>query len=179
MSRNTKDGASFPVEGGLEGLRPLQTRAYQLQDQALHEQEGRLKRWEQSERPVLRDHALGMKQTLNVLGKEEAILRQRVSNLETSTVKNCPGTSTGFNVIRARVDNCGKPLETESLRRERDRLKASMHKIEAEIANAKAEIAANRRGEEVEIWETKLVAMQVGWLLFWYGRGCLVMVCAA
>ena len=126
----------------------------------------RVAEWEQIERPVLWEHAIGMKRAMQVLAKEEETLQARISNLETSTVRNCPSTRTGFNVIRSRVDGCGRPLETEALRRERDRLAGTLCKFDAEIASAKAEIgsllgsARGNRAEEVEIWETKLVAMQ-------------------
>jgi phosphoenolpyruvate-protein kinase (PTS system EI component) len=99
---------------------------------------------------------------MQLLAKEEAVLKQRVANLENSSIRNCPGTSTGFNVIRSRVDTCGRPLETEALRKERERLATALRKFDAEIASAKAEIATNTRKDEIEIWETKLVAMQVG-----------------
>eukprot|EP00889_Picochlorum_renovo_P004243 jgi/Picre1/31273/NNA_006627.t1 len=137
----------------VDAVRPLQVRASQIQSQAVKDQESRVQRWEHSEKPVLRDHAMGLKETMQLLAKEEVVLKQRVSDLETSTVRNHPGTSTGFNVIRSRVDSCGKPLETESLKKERDRLLAALRKFDAEIASAKAEIATY--GE----W-TKLVAMQ-------------------
>ena len=109
---------------------------------------------------------MGMKRAMQVLAKEEGALKTRISNLETSTVRNCPSTRTGFNVIRSRVDGCGRPLETEALRRERDRLAGALCKFDAEIASAKAEIgmllgsSRGNKAEEVEIWETKLVAMQ-------------------
>eukprot|EP00890_Picochlorum_soloecismus_P005506 jgi/Picsp_1/5957/NSC_03313-R1_hypothetical protein CHLNCDRAFT_56574 [Chlorella variabilis] len=148
------------MESADSALRPLKVRAFQLQKQATLDQESRLLRWEQSERPVLRDHALGLKETMQLLSREEEQLQQRVANLSASTVQNCPGTSTGFNVIRSRVDSCGRPLEMEALRNERERLKTALHKFEVEIANAKAEILANQKRDEVEIWETKLVAMQ-------------------
>lgn len=150
----------------MDSLRPLLVRASQIQTQAVKDQGARVLRWEQSERSVLRDHAVGMKQTMQLLAKEEAVLKQRVAQLEMSSVKNCPGTSTGFNVIRSRVDGCGRPLETDALRRERDRLATALRRFDAEIASAKAEIACNERKDEVEIWETKLVAMQVGWLVW-------------
>lgn len=149
------------MESADSALRPLKVRAFQLQKQATLEHESRVLRWEQSERPVLRDHALGLKETMQLLSREEEQLQQRVANLSASTVQNCPGTSTGFNVIRSRVDSCGRPLEMEALRNERERLITALHKFEVEIANAKAEISANQRRDEVEIWETKLVAMQV------------------
>jgi len=149
------------MESADSALRPLKVRAFQLQTQAAVEKESRILRWEQSERPVLRDHALGLKETMQLLSREEEQLQQRVASLSASTVQNYPGTSTGFNVIRSRVDSCGRPLEMEALRNERERLKTALHQFEVEIANAKAEISANQRKDEVEIWETKLVAMQV------------------
>jgi len=145
----------------LAALGPLRVRAQQLQLQASKEQDAALQRWEQSERPVLKEHAAGMKDTLQLLAREEAALQQRVAGLSTTTVKNNPGTSTGFNVIRARVDAFGKPLTTDVLRTERARLLLTIDKLEVEIAGAKAEITQHRRFEEVEIWETKLVALQV------------------
>lgn len=157
--------------GIVDSLKPLQVRSCQLQSQTEKDQAARIVEWEQSERPVLRDLAVGMKRTMQLLAKEEAILKQRVSNLESSSIRNCPGTSTGFNVIRSRVDTCGRPLETEALKAERERLASALRKFDADIASSKAEIASNNRTDEIEIWETKLVALQVGgfcilvWLL--------------
>lgn len=142
-------------------LAPLRARVQQLQSQAEREREAALQRWTQSEKPVLKEHAAGLKQTMQLLAKEEAALKQRVESLSTSTVRNHPGTSTGFNVIRARVDAFGRPLSTEALHAEKDRLKRHLAKMDVEIAAAKAEITQHRRTEEEEIWETKLVALQV------------------
>ncbi len=161
QNRGTQVSANAFYAGIVDSLRPLQVRAGQIQSQAMKDQASRIVEWEQSERPVLRDHAVGMKRTMQLLAKEEAVLKQRVANLESSSVRNCPGTSTGFNVIRSRVDTCGRPLETEALKSERERLAAALRKFDVEIASAKAEIATNTRKDEIEIWETKLVAMQV------------------
>lgn len=162
-SRNgSHTSANTFYAGIVDSLKPFQVRASQIQSQAVKDQACRIAEWEQSERPVLRDHAVGMKRTMQLLAKEEAVLKQRVANLESTSVRNCPGTSTGFNVIRSRVDTCGRPLETEALKRERERLAVALRKFDADIASAKAEIACNNRRDEIEIWETKLVAMQVG-----------------
>jgi len=152
---------TFSKMEAVAALGPLKARAYQLQVHMQNERAARLKRWEQSEKTILKEHAAGLKETMKLLGREEAALQQRVANLASKSVRNHPGTSTGFNVIRARVDAFGKPLPTEALRAERDRLKRSLAKIEVDIANAKAEITQHRRLEEAEIWETKLVALQV------------------
>ena len=148
-------------EEAIEALAPLRVRAAQLQAQALREREAAIARWTHSEKPVLKEAATGLKQTMQLLAKEEAALQARVSSLAASTVRNHPGTSTGFNVIRARVDACGRPLATEALRAERDRLKRTLDTLDLEIAGAKSEITQHRRSEEAEIWETKLVALQV------------------
>ena len=145
----------------LAALGPLRVRAHQLQQQAAREHEAAEQRWQQSEKPVLKEHAAGMKQTLQLLTEEEAALQARVASFSTNSVPNHPGTSTGFNVIRARVDAFGKPLSTDALRAERDRLLKTIDTLEVEIAGAKAEITQHRRLEELEIWETKLVALQV------------------
>ena len=168
--RNTQDSASSRANAFyaqvVDSLRPLQVRASNIQAAEARDQATRVAEWEQIERPVLWEHAIGMKRAMQVLAKEEGALQARISNLETSTVRNCPSTRTGFNVIRSRVDGCGRPLETEALRRERDRLAGALCKFDAEIASAKAEIgvllgsARGNKAEEVEIWETKLVAMQ-------------------
>ena len=144
-----------------DALGPLRVRAQQLQVQATKERDAALQRWSQSEKPVLKEHATGMKQTMQLLAKEEAALQQRVASLTATTVRNHPGTSTGFNVIRARVDAFGRPLSTEALKAERERLRRNLDTLDVEIAGAKAEITQHRRTEEEEIWETKLVALQV------------------
>ena len=145
----------------LAALGPLRVRVHQLQLQASREHEAAVQRWQQSEKPVLKEHAAGMKETLAVLAREEAALRRRVDGFAASSVPNHPGTSTGFNVIRARVDACGQPLATDALRAERDRLVKTIDILEVEVASAKAEIMQHRRHEELDIWETKLVALQV------------------
>ena len=148
-------------EDSLAALGPLRVRAQQLQVQAAREREAAFQRWSQSEKPVLKEHAAGMKETMQLLAKEEEALQQRVSSISASTIRNHPGTSTGFNVIRARVDALGRPLSTEALKTERDRLKRTLDTIDLGVAGAKAEINQHRRSDEAEIWETKLVALQV------------------
>jgi hypothetical protein len=144
----------------LEASRPLRVRALQLQQQAARERAAALARWEQSEKPVLREHAAGLAEALAVLAREEEALRARMAATASSAVPSHPGTSTGFNVIRARADAAGRPLDTGALRAERDRLARALNALSAEIAGAKAEITGGRRAEELEIWETKLVALQ-------------------
>lgn len=141
-------------------ITPLRMRARELQQQAVQDGEAALRRWEQSERPVLKEHATGMRDTLHVLTKEHEVLRQRVAELTPMSIRNHPGTSTGFNVIRARTDDKGKPLAMDELRAERDRLLRTLDSLEVDIAAVKAEIMAARRSEEHDIWETKLVALQ-------------------
>lgn len=68
----------------------------------------------------------------------------------------------GFNVIRARVTSDGKSWPTADLRAEHERLTNALNQLAIDIAAAKAEIKSQRRAEEVEIWETQLVALQVG-----------------
>jgi hypothetical protein len=153
--------ATTKFDEALSALVPLRVRAQQLQVQATRERDAALQRWSQSEKPVLKEHAAGMKQTMQLLTKEEEALQHRVSNISASTVKNNPGTSTGFNVIRARVDAFGRPLSTEALQVERDRLRRTLDTLDFDIAGAKAEINQHRRSEEADIWETKLVALQV------------------
>ena len=150
-----------PWDEALAALGPIRVRAQQLQLQAVREREQAVQRWSQSEKPVLKEHAAGMKQTMQLLAKEETLLQQRVASLTASTVRNHPGTSTGFNVIRSRVDSFGRPLATEALMAERDRLRKTLATLDVQIAGAKAEITQHRRSEEAEIWETKLVALQV------------------
>ena len=150
----------------VDSLRPLQVRAANIQAQQVDESVARVGQWEAVERPVLWEHAVGMKEAMSVLMREAETLKARVEGLEVGGVRNCPGTRTGFNVIRSRVDGCGRPLETEVLRKERERLGVALCKFDAEIAQAKAEIGVLLSSErptaqeEVEIWETKLVAMQ-------------------
>ena len=143
--------ATTKFDEALSALAPLRVRAQQLQVQATRERDASLQRWTQSEKPVLKEHAAGMKQTMQLLAKEEEALQHRVASMSASTVKNNPGTSTGFNVIRARVDAFGRPLST-------------LDTIDFDIAGAKAEINQHRRSEEADIWETKLVALQVRYL---------------
>lgn len=145
----------------VEGIGPLVERARQLQAIARHERDSNLKRWQQSEKPVLKDHAIGLKDRLKVLSKEEAKVQSQIQKLSTSSVKNNPGTSTGFNIIRSKVDRLGRPLPTESLRAERESLIQRFNKVEVAISNAKAEIVGPHRDEENDILETKLVALQV------------------
>ncbi|KAH7615566.1 hypothetical protein Ndes2526B_g09687 [Nannochloris sp. 'desiccata'] len=152
--------ATTKFDEALSALAPLRVRAQQLQVQATRDRDDALQRWSQSEKPVLKEHAAGMKQTMQLLAKEEEALQHRVLNLSASTVKNNPGTSTGFNVIRARVDAFGRPLSTEALQAERDRLRRTLDTLDFDIAGAKAEINQHRRSEEADIWETKLVALQ-------------------
>ncbi len=61
---------------------------------------------------------------------------------------------------RARVTSDGRPLPTDELRVERDRLTTALNQLAIDIAAAKAEIQSQRRAEEIEIWETQLVALQ-------------------
>lgn len=149
----------------VEALKPLRVRAHQLQNQAAQDYDTQSQRWKQSEKPVLKEHAAGLKNVLQVLIKEEQNLAQRIANLTTSAVPNHPGTTTGFNVIRARTDAEGEPLSTTALRQERDRLLKAFDAMEIHIAEAKAEITKHGRHNEEEIWETKLVALQVCLLL--------------
>lgn len=150
----------------VEGIGPLVERARQLQALARHERETSLRRWQQSEKPVLKDHALGLRDCLKVLSKDEAKLQSQIQKLSNVSVKNNPGTSTGFNIIRSKVDLQGRPLPTESLRAERESLLQRLNRVEVAISNAKAEIVGPHREEENDILETKLVALQVRLFLF-------------
>lgn len=147
-------------EEAMRAIAPLRLHATELQQRAVTEHEAALKRWEQSERPVLKEHASGMRDTLQVLMKEHDSLRNRIASMSSTSVRNHPGTSTGFNVIRSRTDSMGQPLSTEELRKEKERLSRSLDSLEVDIAAVKAEIMADRRSEEHDIWETKLVALQ-------------------
>lgn len=156
---------SVPWHEAVEALKPLRVRAKQLQVQADQEHEASVQRWKQSERPVLKEHGDSLKQTLHILIQEEATLKSKIANLSTNAVPNHPGTTTGFNVIRSRTDTQGQPLTTDALRQERDRLLKVVDSLELVIAEAKAEITHHHRRNEDEIWETKLVALQVGRLI--------------
>jgi hypothetical protein len=156
MARRTQSLQDFT-----EALEPLRARARELQLQSIKEQDSALQRWIASEKPVLREHAHGLKESMTVLTKEEALLKDRVSNLSTNAVPNQPGITTGFNVIRSRTDAAGQPLSIDALKTERTRLSAAVEKLNIDLAAARAEITdQTRRCEEQEIWETKLVALQ-------------------
>lgn len=156
MARRTQSLQDFT-----EALEPLRARARELQLQSIKEQDSALQRWIASEKPVLKEHAHGLKESMTVLTKEEALLKDRVSNLSTNAVPNQPGITTGFNVIRSRTDAAGQPLSIDALKIERTRLSAAVEKLNIDLAAARAEITdQTRRCEEQEIWETKLVALQ-------------------
>jgi hypothetical protein len=156
MARRTQSLQDFT-----EALEPLRARARELQFHSIKEQDLALQRWIASEKPVLKEHAHGLKESMTVLTKEEALLKDRVSNLSINAVPNQPGITTGFNVIRSRTDAAGQPLSIDALKTERTRLSAAVEKLNIDLAAARAEITdQTRRCEEQEIWETKLVALQ-------------------
>lgn len=142
-------------------LEPLIARAKELQSQSIREQEAALQRWIVSEKPVLKEHAQGLKESMSILAKEETVLQESVDQFSTAAVPNHPGTTTGFNVIRSRIDTFGRPLSMEALYSEKERLTKALEKLNIDLASARSEITTQkRRWEEQEIWETKLVALQ-------------------
>jgi hypothetical protein len=145
----------------LPSLLPLRNRAHKVQAQAAQSREAELARWSSTDKSALKEQTASLKEALQVLAKEEEALTKKVSSLATTTISSHPGTTTGFNVIRSRVDAKGQPLGIDALRGERQRLVTALDQINIDIAAAKSEVMQHRRWEEQDIWETKLVALQV------------------
>lgn len=153
----------------MAALEPLRRKARAVEAQRVLEQEAAVRRWQQSERPALKDFAHTLRETETIQRSEIKQLQQRLREFTSSEVPNQPSSggpqphrvTTGFNVIRSRAGADGKPLPTDALRAERQRLIDTLAQLNVEIASAKAELTDQRRLEEQEIWETKLVALQV------------------
>lgn len=153
----------------MEALAPLRKRARALEARRVQEQEAAIGRWQESEKPALKEFAHTLKETEHIQRGEIAQLQARLKefakhelNHPTSSGGPQPTRVTaGFNVIRARAGPDGQPLATEALRVERQRLVDTLAQLNVQIAAAKAELTEQRRLEEQEIWETKLVALQV------------------
>ena len=149
----------------MDSLGPLRARAAQLTAAAQRERAAAVQAYETSVRPALKEHAASLKESLAILLRDEAALRERVSALASCAVAGAdPDVRTGFNVIRARTGADGQSLPTDELRAERQRLVDMLDVLEGQVEAAKAEItrhAGRGRGDEQEIWETQLVALQV------------------
>lgn len=150
----------------MDPLAPLRAHAAQLTATAQRERAAALHTYESSTRPALKEHAASLKESLAILMGEEAALRERVAALASQAVAGAdPAVRTGFNVIRARTGADGQALPTEELREERQRLVDALGALGRQLEDAKAEVlrhAGRGRREEQEIWETQLVALQVG-----------------
>jgi hypothetical protein len=122
--------------------------------------------YESSSRPALKEHAASLKESLAILTREEAALRERVAALASQAVAGADSSvRTGFNVIRSRTGADGQSLPTAELREERQRLIDILAALDPKTEQAKQEImrhAGRGRHDEREIWETQLVALQVG-----------------
>lgn len=145
---------------------PLRDRAAALYAAAKERTQAEQQRWQQSEKPVLKQYARGLKETLALQHQALAAQQAKVASLAAAGGGDA-GVHTGFNVIRARVTSDGRPFPTEELKAERERLARALNQLAIDVAAAKAEIQGQRRKEEVDIWETQLVALQVG-----AGWGC-------
>eukprot|EP00887_Chlorella_sp_A99_P003983 scaffold11.g3983.t1 len=148
------------MDAQLAALAPLRERCLQLQAQARTLRERAAAQWAATERPALKEHARGLRDTLVSLAAEEAALRRKLEALATHSLASDPSVSTGFNVIRSRTDRAGQPLALEELQAERRRLIDALGGLNGQIAAAKAEITRQRRKEDAEVWETQLVALQ-------------------
>ncbi|KAL4421597.1 hypothetical protein ABPG75_010888 [Micractinium tetrahymenae] len=148
----------------MDSLGPLRARAAQLEAAAARERAAALHTYETSARPALKQQAASLKESLGILGREEAALRERLAGLAEQAVAGAaPGVHTGFNVIRAREGADGSALPLEELRAERQRLVDMLQALGAQVEAAKAEVLRAGRGgrpEDREIWETQLVALQ-------------------
>ncbi|KAL4450201.1 hypothetical protein ABPG77_010870 [Micractinium sp. CCAP 211/92] len=145
-------------------LGPLRARAAQLEAAAARERATALHTYETSARPALKQQAASLKESLGILSREEAALRERLAGLvEQAVAGAAPGVHTGFNVIRARAGADGGALPLEELRAERQRLVGMLEALGAQVEAAKAEVLRAGRGgrpEDREVWETQLVALQ-------------------
>lgn len=148
---------------------PLRDRAAGLYAAAREHAAGQHAQFVQGERANLKQYAKGLKQALDL--QQQGLAAQQAKVEALAAQPDAPAAvHAGFNVIRARVTADGRPLPTDELTRERERLTAALNQLAIDIAAAKAEIKSQRRAEEVEIWETQLVALQVS-VLHWWCRG--------
>ncbi len=141
-------------------LGPLRERATSLYTLCKERTVAEQQRWLQSDKSNLKLHAKGLKEALDIQNQAVEAQQLRVTSLANQNLS--PSTvHAGFNVIRARLTSEGKAWATDDLRAEKDRLTKALNQLAIDIAAAKAEIKSQRRAEEVEIWETQLVALQV------------------
>lgn len=149
---------------------PLRDRAAGLYAAAREHAAGQHAQFVQGERANLKQYAKGLKQALDL--QQQGLAAQQAKVEALAAQPDAPAAvHAGFNVIRARVTADGRPLPTDELTRERERLTAALNQLAIDIAAAKAEIKSQRRVEEVEIWETQLVALQVSVLHLVVPRG--------
>lgn len=115
-------------------LGPLRARAAQLEAAAARERATALHTYETSARPALKQQAASLKESLGILSREEAALRERLAGLvEQAVAGAAPGVHTGFNVIRARAGADGGALPLEELRAERQRLMGMLEALGAQV----------------------------------------------
>jgi hypothetical protein len=63
--------------------------------------------------------------------------------------------------MQSRAGQDGKPLPTESLMAERDRLVEALSTLDAQVAAARADLPALCRTDEQELCESRLIILQV------------------
>ena len=99
----------------MDELGPLRARSAQLHAAAAREKAGALHTYETSARPALKEQATSLKESLAILTREEAALRERLEGLAQRAVAGAdPGVRTGFNVISAgRTGANGRELSIE------------------------------------------------------------------
>lgn len=99
----------------MDELGPLRARSAQLHAAAAREKAGALHTYETSARPALREQAASLKESLAILMREEAALREKLEGLAQRAVEGAdPGVRTGFNVIRSsRTSANGRELSIE------------------------------------------------------------------
>ena len=64
--------------------------------------------------------------------------------------------------VQSRAGQDGKPLPTESLMAERDRLVEALATLDGQIAGARSDLQALARSDEQELCESRLIILQVG-----------------
>lgn len=64
--------------------------------------------------------------------------------------------------VQSRAGQDGKPLPTESLMAERDRLVEALATLDAQIGSARRDLQALSRTDEQELCESRLIILQVG-----------------
>ena len=67
----------------------------------------------------------------------------------------------GFNPIVSKSGPDGKALPENVLVAERNRFQAALDGIDAKVADAQLELLQPKHADEQEIWETKLITLQV------------------